>query len=285
MQLTIVTGLSGAGKSQALRFFEDIGCFCIDNLPPVLLPKLMEMYMSIGDGNARVVLVIDARVGTMIAQVLEQVRHIKQQGHECNILFLEADDETLVGRYKETRRSHPLEAGSGLLQSIKAEREMLKELYTSSDVVVDTSGMKMRDLYNKLREIYVDGTKISAIRINVMAFGFKYGAPSDAGLVFDVRCLPNPFYVEELKYKTGNDKEVQDYVMQYSESVEYLKKLEDMLEFLIPLNIKEGKLTLTVAFGCTGGKHRSVTFANRVMACLEGLGYNAKCIYRDIDKE
>jgi len=285
MQLTIVTGLSGAGKSQALRFFEDIGCFCIDNLPPVLLPKLMEMYMSIGDGNSRLVLVIDARVGEMIAQVLEQVRLIKKQGHECNILFLEADDETLVGRYKETRRSHPLEAGGGLLESIKAEREMLRDLYTSSDVVVDTSGMKMRDLYNKLRDIYVDGTKISSIRINVMAFGFKYGAPSDADLVFDVRCLPNPFYVEELKHKTGNDKEVQDYVMQYPESVEYLKKLEDMLEFLVPLNIKEGKLTLTVAVGCTGGKHRSVTFANRVMAYLEGLGYNARCVYRDIDKE
>ncbi|MBQ7974953.1 MAG: RNase adapter RapZ [Clostridia bacterium] len=285
MELTIVTGLSGAGKTQALRFFEDIGCFCIDNLPPVLLPKLMEMYMSIGDGNSRVVLVIDARVGTMIAQVLEQVRMIKQQGHECNILFLEADDETLVGRYKETRRSHPLETNGGLLDSIKAEREMLRDLYNSSDIVVDTSGMKMRDLYEKLRAIYVDGSKISTIRINVMAFGFKYGAPSDADLIFDVRCLPNPFYVEELKHKTGNDKEVQDYVMQHPESVEYLQKLEDMMEFLVPLNIKEGKLTLTVAIGCTGGKHRSVTFANRIMAYLEGLGYNARCVYRDIEKE
>lgn len=285
MQLTIVTGLSGAGKSQALRFFEDIGCFCIDNLPPVLLPKLIEMYMSVGESNTRVVLVMDARVGTMIAQVLEQVKLIKQQGHECNILFLEADDKTLIARYKETRRSHPLESDGGLLDSIKAEREMLRELYNSSDIVIDTTDMKMRDLYDKLRGIYVDGSKISSIRINVMAFGFKYGAPTDADLVFDVRCLPNPFYVEELKHKTGNDKEVQDYVMACPESIEYLKKLEDMLEFLVPLNIKEGKLTLTIGIGCTGGKHRSITFANRVRAYLEGLGYNAKCVYRDIEKE
>lgn len=285
MHLTIITGMSGAGKTQALRFFEDIGCFCIDNLPPVLLPKLMDMYMSIGGENAKVVLVIDARVGTMIAQVLEQVRLIRGQGHDCEILFLEADDETLVSRYKETRRSHPLEVEGGLLDSIRAERIILRELYNSSDIVVDTSNMKMRDLYDKLRTIYVEGSNTSNIRINVMAFGFKYGAPVDADLVFDVRCLPNPFYVEELKHKTGNDKEVQDYVMQFQESIEYLDKLEELIEFLIPLNIKEGKQTLTVAVGCTGGKHRSVTFANRILAKLEGLGYNSKCVYRDIDKE
>lgn len=285
MQLTIVTGLSGAGKTQALRFFEDIGCFCIDNLPPVLLPKLMEMYMSMGDNRGRIVLVIDARVGTMIEQVLEHLRVIRRQGHECDILFLEADNETLIGRYKETRRIHPIETKGGLLDSIEAEREMLKELYNASDVVVDTTGMKMRDLYDKLRAIYSKGSKNSRIRINVTAFGFKYGAPLDADFVFDVRCLPNPFYVEELKFKTGNDKEVQDYVMEYPESQEYLRKLEDLLEFLIPLNIKEGKSMLTVAIGCTGGKHRSVTFANRIIVYLEGLGYNSKCVYRDIEKE
>ncbi len=285
MQLTVITGMSGAGKTQALRFFEDKGHFCIDNMPPVLLPRLMEMYMSMGGENAKVVLVIDARVGTMIAQLLEQVHLIKSQGHDAGILFLDADDETLVSRYKETRRTHPINPESSLTDSIAEERQILREVYNAADVVIDTSNMKLRDLYNKLSSIYSSGNNADAIRVHVTAFGFKYGAPLDADLVFDVRCLPNPFYIEELKYKTGNDKEVQDYVMQFPQSKDFLKKIEDMAEFLLPLYIAEGRNNLTIAVGCTGGKHRSVTFANRLRDKLKTLGYSSNCIYRDIDKE
>lgn len=285
MQLIIVTGMSGAGKTQALRFFEDSGYFCIDNMPPVLLPRLMEMYMSIGGEGAKVVLVIDARVGTMIAELIEQVRLIRSQCHKCEILFLDASDETLVNRYKETRRAHPLNNDGGLLESIKSERTMLKELYNASDVVIDTSGMILRDLYDKLRTIYASPSATDAMRVHLLAFGFKYGAPLDADLMFDVRCLPNPFYVEQLKHKTGNDEPVQEYVMKFAESREFLKKIEDMAEFLLPLYAKDGRTNLTIAVGCTGGKHRSVTFANKLAEKINALGYSANCVLRDIDKE
>ncbi|MBP3361432.1 MAG: RNase adapter RapZ [Clostridia bacterium] len=285
MRLIIVTGMSGAGKTQAIRFFEDIGFFCIDNLPPVLIPRLMEMYKSIGGDNANVVLVIDARVGSMIAELLEQIKLIRSEGHRCDLLFLDANNATLVKRYKETRRNHPLNLDGGLVESICLEREMLKELYNAADVVIDTSVLKLRDLYEKLKDIYTSDTTASNIYVHVMAFGFKYGAPLDADLVFDVRCFPNPFYIEELKHKTGNNKEVQDYVMQFPESVQFMEKLEDMIEFLLPLYIKEGKTTLTIAIGCTGGKHRSVTMTNLLAAKLNEMGYNSNCIYRDIEKE
>lgn len=285
MRLTIVTGMSGAGKTQAMRFFEDIGFFCIDNLPPALIPRLMEMYKSIGGDNANVVLVIDARVGSMIAELLEQIKLIRSEGHRCDLLFLDANNATLVKRYKETRRNHPLNLDGGLVESICHEREMLKEVYNAADVVIDTSVLKLKDLYEKLKAMYASDGTASHIFVHVMAFGFKYGAPLDADLVFDVRCFPNPFYIEELKHKTGNNKEVQDYVMQFPESVRFMEKLEDMIKFLLPLYIKEGKTTLTIAIGCTGGKHRSVTMTNLLAAKINEMGYNANCIYRDIEKE
>lgn len=284
MHLIVVTGMSGAGKSQAIRFFEDIGFFCIDNMPPVLIPRLIEMYKSIGGESANVALVIDARVGEMIRQLVEQVKLIKQEGHRCEILFLDANNATLVKRYKETRRNHPLNLDGGLVESISYERGMLKELHDSADVVIDTSFLKLRDLYDKLKEIYASESGEN-INIHVMAFGFKYGAPLDADLVFDVRCFPNPFYIEELKSKTGNDKVVRDYVMQFDESKAFMDKLKDMMRFLIPLYIKEGKTSLTIAIGCTGGKHRSVTMTNLLGEYLQALGYNANCVYRDIGKE
>ena len=284
MRFIIVTGMSGAGKSQAIRFFEDIGFFCIDNMPPVLIPRLIEMYKSIGGESANVALVIDARVGEMIRQLVEQVKLIKQEGHRCEILFLDANNATLVKRYKETRRNHPLNLDGGLVESISYERGMLKELHDSADVVIDTSVLKLRDLYDKLKEIYASESGEN-INIHVMAFGFKYGAPLDADLVFDVRCFPNPFYIEELKSKTGNDKVVRDYVMQFDESKAFMDKLKDMMRFLIPLYIKEGKTSLTIAIGCTGGKHRSVTMTNLLGEYLQALGYNANCVYRDVGKE
>lgn len=285
MHLTIVTGMSGAGKTQALRFFEDLGRFCIDNLPPVLMPRLMELYKSIGGEDANVVLVIDARVGSMIKELLSQISAIRSSGHNCDVLFLDATSEALVSRYKETRRTHPLDLKGGLLESIEEERDILKELYDFADVVIDTSDMKLKDLHERLKSIYASGKLVKTMNVNVMAFGFKYGAPVDADLVFDVRFLPNPFYIEELKSKTGNDIEVQEYVMQFNESKVFLKKLEEMIEFLLPLYVDEGKTSLTVAIGCTGGKHRSITMANKLTDKIRELGYEANSVYRDIGKE
>lgn len=285
MHLTIVTGMSGAGKTQALRFFEDLGRFCIDNLPPVLMPKLMELYKSIGGEDANVVLVIDARVGSMIKELLSQITAIRNSGHQCDVLFLDATSEALVSRYKETRRTHPLDLKGGLLESIEEERNILKELYDFADVVIDTSDMKLKELHERLKSIYASGKLVKTMNVNVMAFGFKYGAPVDADLVFDVRFLPNPFYMEELKPKTGNDTEVQEYVMQFNESRIFLKKLEEMIEFLLPLYVEEGKTSLTVAIGCTGGKHRSITMANKLTDKVRELGYEANPVYRDIGKE
>lgn len=285
MHLVIVTGMSGAGKSQAIRFFEDIGFFCIDNMPPVLIPRLMEMYKSIGGENANVALVTDVRVGEMIKQLVEQVKLIKNEGHKCEILFLDANNATLVKRYKESRRNHPLNLDGGLVESITKERTLLKDLHDCADSVVDTSVLKPKDLYDRLREIYLSDSATSQINIHVMAFGFKYGAPLDADLVFDVRCFPNPFYIEELKSKTGNDRAVREYVMQFEESQKFVEKLKDMMDFLIPLYIKEGKSSLTIAIGCTGGKHRSVTMTNLLAENLLSKGYNANCVYRDIGKE
>ena len=285
MHLTIVTGMSGAGKTQALRFFEDLGRFCIDNLPPVLMPKLMELYKSIGGEDANVVLVIDARVGSMIKELLSQITAIRNSGHQCDVLFLDATSEALVSRYKETRRTHPLDLKGGLLESIEEERNILKELYDFADVVIDTSDMKLKELHERLKSIYASGKLVKTMNVNVMAFGFKYGAPVDADLVFDVRFLPNPFYIEELKPKTGNDTEVQEYVMQFNESRIFLKKLEEMIEFLLPLYVEEGKTSLTVAIGCTGGKHRSITMANKLADKVRNLGYEANPVYRDIGKE
>lgn len=284
MQLIVITGMSGSGKTQAMRFFEDKGYFCIDNIPPILISRLLEVFAHIGENKRKIALVIDMRVGAMINELLGQIKLIRQNGYSCELLFMDADDETLVKRYKETRRVHPIRSKGGLLESIKAEREMLSDLYNASDVVMDTSNIKHGDLNKKLHGIYFDTEKRDNLVINVMGFGFKYGMPMDADLVFDVRCFPNPFYVEELKEKTGNDKDVQEYVMNCPESVEFMKKLIDMIGFMIPLYSDEGKSSLTIAIGCTGGKHRSVTMANKLADALDKEGYVANRIYRDIDK-
>ncbi len=284
MHITVVTGMSGAGKTQALRMFEDYGYFCIDNMPPALLPRLMEMYASL-DAEAKVALVIDARVGQMITELLEQIRNIRNQGHRCEILFLDADDDDLINRYKETRRAHPVETEGGLLDSIQAERVLLKNVRCAADIVVDTSDMKLKALYNHLKGIFISGGSNDTIRVRVVAFGYKYGAPSDADLMFDVRCLPNPFYIENLKHMTGNDKQVQDWVMQFPESQQFFDKIKDMADFLLPLYAKDGRGSLNISVGCTGGKHRSVTFAKKLTEYITSQGYSAHCSLRDVDKE
>lgn len=282
MEIIIITGMSGSGKTQAMRFFEDKEYFCIDNIPPVLISRLLEVLTQIG--NKKIALVIDMRVGEMIKELLTQLQQLRSGGYRCELLFMDADDTALVKRYKETRRAHPIRSAGGLLESIHAEREMLAELYGAADTVIDTSHIKPADLYKKLRETYIETERRDSLIINVMAFGFKYGTPLDADLVFDVRCFPNPFYVAELKEKTGNDREVREYVMNSAESVQFMEKLIDMLRFMIPLYSDEGKSSLTVAIGCTGGKHRSVTMAKLLADTLEGDNYIVNRIYRDIKK-
>ena len=283
MQFTVVTGLSGSGKTQVVRYLEDMGYFCIDNLPPALIPQFAEMFVSVNVKYEKVAFVIDTRVGDMINELLDNLNIIKESGYKYKLLFMQASDEVLVKRYKETRRTHPIKDENGLLSSIQSERQMLERLYYAADVVIDTSELSVNGLYARLGEIFSDNDA-PEMAINVVAFGFKYGMPADADLVFDVRCFPNPFYVDELKQKTGNDKAVQDYVLSNSKSVEFLAKLEDMVTMLMPLYIEEGKASTTIAIGCTGGKHRSVTFANKLGDKLKGEGYNVNMIYRDIEK-
>lgn len=281
MDFTILTGMSGSGKTQAIHFFEDLGYFCIDNMPPALIPMLADMLLTVKEKFRNVALVIDIRVGDMINELMGQVEKLRES-YNVKLIFLDTDDNTLVKRYKETRRNHPLNNKDGLLASIQEERMMLKSLRERSDYIIDTSTLTNNQLREMFMEIYNLTTVNSLFEIKVVSFGFKHGIPMDADLVFDVRCLPNPFYVPELKYKTGNDMEVQDYVMKFPSSVTFFDKLADMMEFLIPLYVEEGKKSLMIAIGCTGGHHRSVTIANRLGDFLGGLGYDVDTIHRDI---
>lgn len=285
MQYTVVTGMSGSGKTQVIRFLEDMGYFCIDNMPPVLIPKFSEMLTSVNGKFNNVAFVIDTRVGDMINELLQQINDLKEKGYDCKLLYIDADDETLVKRYKETRRMHPLDNTNGLLAAIQQERKMLSALYGAADNVINTSRLNSQGLLNELKEIYTSKDSKQGLEINVMAFGFKYGMPLDADLVFDVRCFPNPFYIEELKHKTGNDKEVQDYVMSFPTAVTFMEKLKDMMTFMIPLYIEEGKISLSIAIGCTGGKHRSVTMTNKLAEYLKSCEYSVNVTYRDMGRE
>lgn len=283
MQITIVTGMSGSGKTHVIRFMEDMGFFCIDNMPPLLISKFSEMLTASGKFQ-NVAIVVDIRVGDLINSLLEQVHELRKDGFNVKILFLNANDATLVKRYKETRRSHPIDDPNGLLASIRRERAALSVLLGEADYVIDTSEMTTTKLQSELKEIFSD-ENTQGIEINVCAFGFKYGIPLDADLVFDVRCFPNPFYVPELKKKNGNDAEVRDYVMKSDKAREFMKRLDNMIEFLIPLYEEEGKKSLSIAIGCTGGKHRSITMANELADFLKEKKYNASATYRDIGKE
>lgn len=281
MDFTILTGMSGSGKTQAIHFFEDLGYFCIDNMPPALIPMLANMLTSVKDKFRNVALVIDIRVGDMIGELLGQVDELRER-YNVRLIFLDTNDNTLVSRYKETRRNHPLNNPEGLLASIQEERRMMHELKERSDYVIDTSYMTSAQLRERFMDIYNLTAVNSMFQIKVVSLGFKHGIPTDADLVFDVRCLPNPFYVPDLKYKTGNDKEVQDYVMKFPSSQTFYDKLKDMMEFLVPLYVEEGRRSLMIAIGCTGGHHRSVTMVNKLAADLSEMGYTVDTVHRDI---
>ena len=229
MNFTILTGMSGSGKSKAIQTFEDLGYFCIDNMPPALIPMLADMLDAVKEKFVNVALVIDVRVGDMISELLDQVEKLREN-YNTRLIFLDADDNTLVKRYKETRRMHPLNDSDGLLSSIQHERKMLKKLKDDADYVIDTSAFSLANLREHLMDIYTGKSADKKFEVKVISFGFKHGIPVDADMVFDVRCFPNPFYIPELREKTGNDKEVQDYVMNNTSAVEYLKKIEEMIK-------------------------------------------------------
>ena len=280
-----MTGMSGAGKSTALKMLEDMGYFCVDNLPVPLIPNFAELLAVPGTEMNKAALGVDIRSGQSFQELANVLKVLDEGGCQYEILYLESSDDVLVKRYKETRRMHPIENTNGLLASIRQERKMLSALYEASDYVIDTSHLTAQGLLQELKEIYASGDTKQGLEINVMAFGFKYGMPLDADLVFDVRCFPNPFYIDELKHKTGNDKEVQDYVMSFPKSVTFMEKLEDFMEFMIPLYIEEGKISLTIAIGCTGGKHRSVTMTNKLADYLKSCDYTVNVSYRDMGRE
>jgi len=286
MRFVIVTGLSGAGKTQAVRCLEDLGFFCVDNLPPTLIPKFAEACFKTDGKIDRIALVIDIRGGKFFDDLFESLQYLKEQKYEYEILFLEASDEVLVKRFKETRRKHPLSPEGRIINGITLERSRLKEVKNRADNIIDTSRLATRDLREKMLKIYSENGQIeSELTVTVVSFGFKYGIPVDSDLVFDVRFLPNPFYLPELKIFSGNDKPVSDYVMNYDVTKEFLNKLNDMLQFLIPSYLKEGKRQLILSIGCTGGRHRSVTIANAIYEKLKENGHRVNIDHRDIEED
>lgn len=286
MRFVIVTGMSGAGKSSVLKMLEDAGYFCVDNLPVPLLPKFAELISSQDhESTPQIALGMDIRSGEGLATVNKVLDNIEGLGINYEILFLDCEDAVLIKRYKETRRQHPLAIGGRLEDGIKNERKKMKFLKQKADYIMDTSQMLVRDLKAEVDKIFVKNEPYQNFYITVLSFGFKYGIPTDADLVFDVRFLPNPYYVEDLRKKTGNDQEVRDFVMNCKESKLFLDKIEDLLIFLTPQYIKEGKNQLVVAVGCTGGKHRSVTVAHGIYERLNEKNYSVKVEHRDISKD
>ena len=285
MKFVIVTGMSGAGRNSTLKIFEDLGYYCVDNLPVKLMGKFAELTFAPNGEVKRVAIGVDVRSGSRLKNMDEVLKFMKKNHYEYEILFLDASDQVLIHRYKETRRSHPLARGERIDEGIREERKALVYLREQADYIIDTSKMLIKELRAEIEKIFIYDKNFKNIFVTVMSFGFKYGLPSDADLVFDVRFMPNPYYVPGLKHKTGNDKEVRDYVMNSDISLEFDKKLKDMIDFLIPNYINEGKNQLVIAIGCTGGKHRSVTMANRLYEHLQGKdGYGLKIEHRDVLK-
>jgi UPF0042 nucleotide-binding protein len=283
MRFVIVTGMSGAGKSSVLKMLEDAGYFCVDNLPIQLIRKFIRL---LDQGNQKkVALGLDVRSGQALKELDSVLQDMKRTNFPFEILFLDCAPDVLVKRYKETRRNHPLSGEGRVDKGIELEREKLNFLRKKADVIIDTSHLLIRELKTQINKIYVDNEKFSNFFITILSFGFKYGIPVDSDLVFDVRFLPNPYYVTELKEKTGNDAKVNQFVMASDAAMQFLNKLEDLLTFLIPYYISEGKNQLVVSIGCTGGKHRSVTLVNELAKRLHCTEYGTKAEHRDIEKD
>lgn len=283
MRFVIVTGMSGGGKSTAMKMLEDAGFYCADNMPVALIDKFAELLAMPNSGIQKAALGLDVRADQSFEDVKKIITSLQASQYSVEVLFLEASDQILLKRYKESRRVHPLSVDGDLMQGITRERNLLASIRENADYVIDTSNLLTRELKAELDRIFVKNEKYNSLMINIMSFGFKHGIPQDADLVFDVRFLPNPFYIDELKHKTGLDQEVQDYVMAYPEAHEFLDKLSDMISFLIPNYVKEGKYQLVVAIGCTGGQHRSVTLAGELFNRFRDQGeYGLTLRHRDV---
>lgn len=280
MKFVIVTGLSGSGKSETMRALEDMGFYCVDNLPPALITKFAELCYQPNSSIDKVALGIDIR-GRKFEALHESLNYLEKENYEYEMVYLDCNDDVLLKRYKMTRRNHPLAKDMQIPEGIKMERKIMEPLKELSTCIIDTTNMKPKDLKEEIKKIYSSGEDNPNLTISVVSFGFKHGILADADLVFDVRFLPNPYYVEELRAKTGDDKEVRDYVMNSKISEEFYVKLLDMIHFLVPQYIEEGKQHLVIGVGCTGGRHRSVTITNLIAEDLSNKGYRVVKKHRD----
>lgn len=286
MQIVIVTGMSGAGKSRAVDTLEDIGYYCVDNMTPKLIPTFVQILRDSSEEREKIAIAADIRLGGSFSHLFNALEILKEMGCEYKVLFLDADNDVILRRYQETRRKHPLmkfDEHSTLQDIIVKEREYLMKARDIADYVIDTSYISTSQLKERVAKLFVDDVA-TTMKISVVSFGFKHGSPKDSDLVFDVRCLPNPFYVPELKHKTGLDTEVRDYVMSFDEAKELEPKLIDLINYLVPLYRREGKSQLTISIGCTGGKHRSVLFAEKVYNAIKENGFNVSVYHRDINR-
>lgn len=285
MRFVIVTGMSGAGKSTTLKKLEDIGYFCVDNLPVQLITRFAQIAYGNDSDINNVAIGVDIRSGVYLKQLLDCLSQLKDEKINYEILFLDSNDDILIKRYKETRRNHPLSRDGRVENGIKKERNEIEFLRKEADYIIDTTSLLTRELKAELDKIFIENKEYNNFVVNVVSFGFKYGIPRDVDLVFDVRFLPNPYYDLKLRFLTGNDKEIHDFVMKYDEAKEFMNKIVDLLAFLIPNYIKEGKNGLVIGIGCTGGKHRSVTLANVIYNELKKLPYSVKIDHRDLEKD
>jgi UPF0042 nucleotide-binding protein len=284
IQVVIISGLSGSGKSTALRALEDIGFFCVDNLPVVLLPKFLSITLQSTPEIKQVALVMDLRERSFLEKYQRIFERLKEKGYKIEILFLEAGEESLLRRFSETRRNHPLSATGSIIEGIQLEVAKLSSLRQMADTVIDTTTTNVHQLKDTIQRHFLSSSNQKQMIVSVMSFGYRYGLPADADLVIDVRFLPNPYYVDALKNYNGHHRDVEDYVLDNAQCREFMNKAIDVLNFIIPLYEKEGKARLTIAFGCTGGKHRSVVMANRFSSYFQSLEYIVHTSHRDINK-
>lgn len=284
IHVVIITGLSGSGKSTALRALEDIGFFCVDNLPVILLPKFISMTLQSSPEIKQVAMVMDLREKNFVKRYQLVFEKLKEKGYKIEILFLEASEESLVRRYSVTRRNHPLSAMGSIMEGIHMEVEKLSSLRQMADKIIDTTTINVHQLKDTVQRQFLPSSSQQRMIVSVLSFGYRYGIPADADLVIDVRFLPNPYYIEDLKNYDGHHQAIENYVLGNAESKEFLRKSFDMMRFLIPLYEKEGKARLNIAFGCTGGKHRSVVMANQFSSHFHELKYIVHTSHRDINK-
>ena len=285
MRFIVITGISGAGKSLVANYLEDAGFFCIDNLPPLLIPKIAEICSQSYRKMDKIAVVIDIRGGELLNDLFPALDSLSKDGHTYEILFMEASDNVVIKRYKESRRSHPLDREGSLKKAIAEERKVLEKIKNRADYVIDTSNLTPKQLKEAITGIIVDSKEFGGLIINIISFGFKYGIPIECDLVFDVRFIPNPYYIESMKKHTGKHEDVRDYVLGMPETKIFNEKLYDLLDFLIPNYVKEGKSQLVIGLGCTGGRHRSVVIADELVKNLEEKKHRVVIEHRDIEKD